>query len=234
MSVPYNRPVRNVALRLGALYGSDSAALETSYTQTSLTLADFDGGVPFEAIKDAVLMAEEQLAQAIADSGEHPWRAYLASQTANVANNGALPSVDSASKPIIGIYGAVSDATDGTICVEMPLDLVKRRAVNANTQFKLPVYWFNITGRYISHTRTNVRLEVCTYDRSAQSTSLEAGGNILLPDVLEPAYVCGALATFGEKLGEQAGYFQTVFTEQLISIRRGLANVVAEVPTSVA
>lgn len=228
MSVPFHRIVRNVAHRIGYLKGGNAAGIDVSFNTVPLTIADFQHG-SFEAVKDAVLMAEEQLAEAIADTGEHPWRAYLASQTANVPHEGALPSTNSASKPIIGIWGAILDSTDATPCTEMPLDMVRRRATNSNTQFRLPVYWYNIVGRYLFHTRTNVVIEVCTYDAGTQRTAIDSNGNILLADVLEPAYVMGGLAFLG---GEGSDSYKGAFSEQLATIRRGLSNVIGEVSTA--
>lgn len=193
MAVAYQTILAAVALRVNALVGATVAALETTYTTSPLTSANFQSTIfPFTAIKNAILNAEEKLAQRIANNADDPLRQYMADVTASLATPATLPSVSTNSKPIIGIWGAVRDATSGIVCTQMPLDLVRRRA--ASTNLVIPVWWFNITGGRIEHTRTNVAIECCVYSRTDQSTAFDADGDILLADALEPDYISEALA----------------------------------------
>lgn len=193
MAVAYRTILAAVALRINALIGTSASALETTYTTSPLTDANFQSTIfPFTAIKGAVLNAEEKLAQKIANNADDPLRQYMADVTANLSNPSTLPSLSTNSKPIIGIFGAVRDATSGIVCSQMPLDMVRRRA--SATGLIVPVWWFNITGGRIEHTRTNVVIECCVYSRTDQATAFDADGNILLADALEPDYISEALA----------------------------------------
>lgn len=234
MSVTYNVILAETALRINALTGATAANLQTAYVTSPLTTTQFQSTIfNFQSVKDAILDAEGRLAWAIADTGDHPWRQYIASTTANQATTSTLPSTSTGSKPIIGIWGAVVDATDSIVCSQMPLDMVRRRVANAGTAYVCPVYWYNITGGRIEHTRTNVKVECCIYSRSDQSTSFDANGNILLPDGLAQAYWCGALATLmrDDEFTDQANKYSAYFDGAIQSIRGGLTSVQGAVPT---
>jgi len=193
MAVAYRTILAAVALRINALIGADALTLEATYVTSPLTSANFQSTIfGFTSIKDSILNAEEKLAQKIANNADDPLRQYMANVTANLSNPSTLPSTSTDSKPIIGIWGAVRDATSGIVCSQMPLDIVRRRA--AATDLVIPVWWFNITGGRIEHTRTNVAIECCVYSRTDQSTTFDANGNILLADALEPDYISEALA----------------------------------------
>lgn len=191
MSVPYQAIFAATALRVNALVGALAPALETSFTTSPLTTAEFQSSIfPFTAIKYAVINGEEKLVIKTANNPDDPNRQYLANTTAALTNPSTLPSLSANSKPIIGAWGAVRDGSNGTVCSQMPLDIVRRRA--ASTQV-IPVYWSNITSGRIEHTRTSVIVECCTYSRSDQLTIFSANGNILLSDALEPDYIEEAL-----------------------------------------
>lgn len=193
MAVAYRTIIAATALRVNALIGATAATLETTYTTSPLTSANFQSTIfPFTSIKGAVLNAEEKLAQRIANNADDPLRQYMADVTANLSNPSTLPSTSTNSKPIIGTLGAVRDATSGIVCSQMPLDQVRRRA--SATDMVIPCWWFNITGGRIEHTRTNVVIECCVYSRTDQATAMDANGNILLADALEPDYISEALA----------------------------------------
>jgi hypothetical protein len=234
MSVPYSVVLRETAIRANAIVGPIPSTLETNYVVSPLTTTQVQSSIfSFTAIKDAVLNAEERLAWAIADTADHPWRTYMSLVTSDLANAAILPATSSGSVPIIGVWGAVVDSTSAFPCSQMPLDQVRRRAINANTQFKCPVYWYNITGNRIEHTRTNVKVEVCGYSRSTQSTTFDANGNILLPDALEYAYVCGAVSMLvrDDEWKEQSQIYASYFNNALTQISKGQVETLAATPT---
>lgn len=234
MSVPYNVVLRQIGIRINALTGATAATLETAYTTSPLTTSQFQSTIfSFTSVKDAVLTAEEALANAIAETGDHPLRQYIASTTADVADKATLPSTSTGSKPIIGIWGAVVDSSTSVVCSQMPLDMIRRRVANSGSVYVCPVYWYSITGGRIEHTRTNVKVECCIYSRSDQSTSFDANGNILLADSLEHAYVCGALSLLmrDDEFSEQAGKYRAYFDDTLNAIRKGLSVAEGAVPT---
>ena len=223
MTTPYHRILRNIALRAGALKGGNPAGLDVTFGTATLTAADFVGP-GFEASKDALLLAEEKLSQAIADTGNHPWRRVLTSQTANISHGALIPSTDSSSKPVIGVRGSVRDSSDSVVCTEQPLETVRRHVRNANSWRVCPVYYYKIDDNRLYHTRTNVIFDVCTYDAATQRAAIDSNSNMLLPDVLEEALVCGGLAylsTADEFTADYARYFDAT----LSAIRQGLASL---------
>lgn len=232
MTVAYHDLLRGAALRVNALEGAQAAALETTYLTGTLSAANFKSATfPFTAIKAAILMAEGKLAAAIGDTGNHPWRQYLVGVTALLAHETALPKLDANSKPIIGAWGSVYDGSDGTACTEQPLEVIRRRVRNANSFFRTPVYHYKLDGGRIYHTRTSVYLDCCVYDRAAQKAAMDANGNMLLPDALEEALICGALSYLvrDDAFVNQAGLYRAYFNETEAGIRAGLTSVSAKV-----
>lgn len=229
MSLSYNTILRNVAIRINAIEGTTASDLETNYvvsplTTTQVVSADFS----FTPIKDAILLAEEKLAHAIANVGNHPWRRFLNGITASIAHQGIIPSTDASSNPIVGIYGAVRDASDGTICTEMPLEVIRRRVRNANSFYRAASYFYKIDGVRIEHTRTNVTIDVCVYNRTTQQTAINTlTNNTVLPDALEEALVCGAVSYLvrDDAFSAQAALYRTYFQDTLAMIARGLTSV---------
>ena len=225
MSVPYSVPLRQLALRAGMLRGSQVYGIDTSYLSTPLTKAELsDGPYPLQGLKDALLSAEEALANAIADTGNHPWRAYLLSETAALSTGDPMPSVDVNDDPIIGIYGSVVDGADTTlICTEQPTEVI-RRWKQSSGYWVIPFYYYSLDGNGITHTRTTVKVQVCVYNRATQSAAVDANDPMLLPDTLEEAMVAGGVAKLN---APNAAIYATMFNATLASIRAGLASVAA-------
>lgn len=225
----YHDILAGVAVRVNALTGAQAAALETTYNLRPLTSTQFKSAVfPFGAVKDALLLAEAKLATAIAETGNHPWRAFLKSLTADLVNRGFLPKLDGiAGSPIIGVWGSVVDSTDGKPCTEQPIELIERLVENAGGFWTRQYYYFNFRGDRIFHTRTNVKMEVCVYDRTLQKGRVDNNDPILLPDALEEAYIAGAISYLvrdDEFVGQAAGY-RAYFETSLMSIKQGFTSV---------
>lgn len=219
MSVPYMRPLRNVALRVGALRGGVPAGVDLSFNTLPLTAADFGVGPGFEQCKDALLYAEERLVGAIADTGNHPLRRVLQSQTASIANGALIPSTNASSVPVVGIRGSVVDAADGTVCDLCSLAEIRGWVRDANDWLITPIYAYHIDDERIFHTRDNVKIDVCTYNATTQRTAIDSNSNMLLPDPLEEALACGGAMYLGKT--EYAGYFEAAIS----AIRSGLVSV---------
>ena len=231
MGVPYTILIRNVAVRINALTGATQPAdLETAYTITPLTAADVQESsiFPFSAIQDAVLLAEQKLAQTIAETKDHAWRARLISQTDELATNATLPAFDENGLSIIGLYGDVFDSTDETVLSEQPLETIRRRLATP-ALWKIPVYHYAVTGDSIVHTRTNVRIEVCVWDYLNQEAAIQANDDMLLPDVLEEAIICGAITMLvrDDEWLAQGSQYASYFTDALAAIRGGETNMKA-------
>lgn len=228
MPVTYQQLLHSVAIRTNALVGTQKATITVTYDTALLTDANFKSADwPFNAFRDAILMAEEDFAWAIADTANHPWRANMASLV-SLADGGSMPSTVGLSSKIIGLYGAVYDSIDGIECLEGELDEIMRvRRLQTAGTITLPAYLYRIDGGRIRHTRTSVSVEVCIYNRDTQLTSFNANGNMLLPDVLELALVARAIAilTKDGAFEDQAKLYEAYATNALMRIRDGLTSV---------
>jgi hypothetical protein len=196
MAFTYHDIVADAAIRISALIGVDSAALNTTFLVRPLTQANFQSTVfPFEPVKTAVLMAEGKLARAIANSNDS-MRDYLHSTTAALANQAQLPSLDVNGKQIIGVWGDVHDASDGKPCRPNTLANIQRIIDNAGSRYLLQSYFYNRTRDRIYHTRTTVKIDCCFYDAVTQETAIDNDSAVLLPFASKEAYVNGAVTMF--------------------------------------
>lgn len=175
-----------------------------------------------------MLWAEERLAHAIADNATHPWRQYLADVTQTLAYGDVLPAQSDNNLPIIGQWGAVRDSSTSEVCSLMPMAQIRRRVTNPNTNLVCSVYWYNISGGRVFHTRTNVTIDCCAYSRTVQSTELNNNGIIALADVLEPAYVAGAVSHLvrDDEFMGQAQAYAAYFNKTIEAIGQGMTSVV--------
>jgi hypothetical protein len=223
----YNDVLRQIALAVDALVGTIPADLETTYSTNPLTSADFGSAIlPFTKLKDAMLSAEAGLAMAVLSTGDHPWRESFRDATAPLTYGDPIPAVGVGGGTIVGIYGAVRDSTSGEPCTRNELEQIRDRVINPNGMWKIEVFWFAINDRRLYHTRTAATIDVCTYDRP-DALTLDLTADILLPDVLVPAYVDGALAECvrDDEFAEQAGLFGGMYTAWINGIKSGLTSV---------
>jgi hypothetical protein len=214
MPTTYHQILSQIAVRHGALIGGQVVAVDSSYRTSPLTSAEFGENAatfPFSAYKGALLLAEEALVTTIANYVDkpgrgkvyHAWRRPLLSQTAAISPAAIIPATNSASKQIIGAYGAVRDASNGNELVEHAVDDIQRakRGI-ADGWIKTAVYQYAIDGDFIDHTRTTVKIDVCTYDGAAQGTAIDSNSAMLLPDAVGFVLVCGGV---GFSQGSVAG-----------------------------
>jgi hypothetical protein len=229
MGVSINTIIRQASLRINGIAGSLPADVEAAYVTTPLPSID-SADFPLSFFRDTCLAVESKLATAIASYRDektralHPWRSLLLSQTAAIPNRGTIPSVDSGGNQIIGVLGSVFDALDSEMCDEMPLDDVRIAVRNSGNWLKSNVYAFALVGNRIEHTRTNVKIDVCTYNRTTRTTAIATlTNNILLPDALEEAYVCGivSLAIRDGAFTNQANTYRAYYRESLADLGRG-------------
>lgn len=215
-ALTYHDLAAMVGLRINALSGTDAPDLQVTYTTRPLTDADFISSIfPFAAIRDAILNAEQKLANAIGFSADRTLRAYLRSETDALASGADLPSLDADDNPIIGNFGAVLDGTVQTqILTRKPVATVLNY-LRATGIFLVPVYNYAMASGQILHTRTTAILECCVYNGSTQAAAFDNDDTILLPDSLAEAYICGALAMlvrddeFLSQSTQYAGFFAT-------------------------
>lgn len=231
MSVSYQTILHDVAIRMRALVGTQVLNIATTYDTGTLTSAHFKSADwPFNSFRDAILMAEAELAAAIAMTGNHPWRAYYAGITNTLTNGAQLPSTDSLNAPIIGVWGTVYDANStARPCTEQPLEVIRR--INQETDWRrYPLYYFKIDGQLIFHTvPAGVKIDVCAYNRATRLAAWPAG-NISLPDVLEATLVARAISlmTKDNAFVEQAKIYRDYSDVAITAIRSGLTSVPAK------
>lgn len=230
MSVALHTILREAAVRTNALVGASAVALELTYATLPLTSADFQSTIfPFTAYLDQQTASIARYANAIAETGNHPWRSFVGfTVTATLASGDSMPSVGANGDPIVGIYGSVLDADDQTIvCTEYP-DQVIRRRLNNPSAWVIPVYGFKMSGDGITHTRPNgVVVQVCTFSWDTIAALVAANGDLPLPDSLANA-ICydmiGALVRDDEFMA-QANVFRGYADAVEQSIRQGLTSV---------
>jgi hypothetical protein len=141
-------------------------------------------------------MAQGEIVEAIASTPKHPERQRYADVTASLANLAAIPRTGAGtSKLIIGVLGFVRDASDSQAVEPAPLDAVRSYNRFISSVYSgFDAYLYAINGNRIEHTRTNVVIEVCVYERPASLS-----GNIDLDDHHEGALVQGAVSKLALK-----------------------------------
>jgi hypothetical protein len=224
MPISYHDLAASTGVRISALDGSDAPALQITYSKRPLTDADFQSTIfPFDAIRDAILNAEQKLCQAIGKSTDRVLRSYIGSQTVALVSGDELPTLDENGVNIIGDFGAVVDSSNPAIlCTRMPLKVVERRNL-------APALWllggaiYAMDGTRIIHSQAGVVLECCVYDGATQTTAFDQDSTILLPDTFAEAYINGALAMLmrDDEFIDQAGRFATYFATSLAAIPAG-------------
>jgi hypothetical protein len=238
MACSFESVIRQAGVRINAITGATPALLETAYTTSPLTTSQVvSPDFTLSVLKDTLLLVEEKLVNAVANFKVkevspkgvvsyryHEWRTSITSQTASLAHKAALPSVDSSNNKIVGVYGSVFDASDNIACEEMALQDIRIAVRNANSWVLVPVYGYYINGNRIHHTRTNVVIDVCTYNRTTRATAIGTITDpILLPDAAEEAYVCGIISllvrddAFTAQSQIYRSYFESTLSGQVLA-----------------
>lgn len=228
----YNTLLRELALTTNALGGTAiPAALNTVYDTVPLTVANFNVATgssifSFGFLKDKLLNAQEGLFMALAFTAANPLRGFIESQTAALAY-GAPILIDSTGLPVVGAYGAVRDADSGEPCTLNELEQIRLRHL-ASSWMILQVYEYAVLDKRVYHTReeAGVIVDVCAYERPDTDT-LDLTGNILLPDILGPAIVQGAIAECyrDDEYLEQAARAGAIYSGWLTALKAGFGEV---------
>lgn len=194
MAYTYNMALRQLGLKTNSIVGTQSTDMESTYATSPLTSANFNSTIyTFLFLKEQILNAQEGLLLAIALTEKHPWREFVGPSSVNNLSSGDRVTTTAANgAQRVGAWGAVRDTSDSKPCTRKSLRQVQDRIDNPNTLWIMPVYWFAQDGDRIRHTRTTVNLDVCTYTRP-DAAALSLTSNILLPDILGPAIVDGAV-----------------------------------------
>ena len=162
---------------------------------------------------------------ALASTATNPLRPFIESQTDTLAY-GAQISTNAAGLPVVGAYGAVRDAENSQPLTLNEIEDIQARNINPNSMFKLAVYQYAILGDRIFATRAGVIVDVCGYERP-DTDSLDLESDILLPDVLGPAVVQGAIAECfrDDEYLEQAARAGTIYSGWVNGLRAGMARI---------
>src|SRR5262249_15901664 len=145
--------------------------------------------------KDALVSVLGRIIRTYASVPNHPFRAYNLSQTASIAHKGLIPSVDASSKPIVGIYGAIRDASDGEILTKMPAQIIQTIIENPDVQLRGDYYHYEIIDDRLHHTRTNAKIDVVTFSAPDILTSIGANGDAPIPDACLDVAWTGLVST---------------------------------------
>lgn len=221
MAIPYPQVRVQVALRSGQLIGTDQATLEAAYSGAWATALD-GSEVPLTAIRDSILAVEKELAHAIGSNANHPYRDSLYGISSNLADNALIPTVDASSKAFIGLFSGVVDATSSYPLTEMPVQVIEdlASAFFADTEF----YHYCFIGNRIRHTRANVKIAGCVWDRTTQLAAYAANGNSPLPQVLENTLIAGTLVNLVQASGwfiNEAGYYAQLYQSGIAMLSSG-------------
>lgn len=238
MATAYRTIYRQTALRINAIAGTDSAAIETAYADGTWTSGEIDSVMfPYTAIKDAILDTEGEIAGIIAGQTDHPYRAFLQGVTASLSDGEVLPIADASSNVIVGVLGSVRDATDSVNLTAQPLSVIKNIRRNSGSFLVSDYYYYCIVGNRIRHTRSGVIADCCIYDRSDQATVLDTSlangtGDIVLPDALAGTVVAGAVSRLvrDDEFANQAQVYRNYYE----SVLRALLNGGVHVPSAPA
>ena len=219
MSLAYSKVINEVLNLLGAVAGATAASADANYTASpSTSTVDGPDFLPNQVV-DAIFAAQGEIAEAIASTPLHPERTRYADVTSSLANRASIPRTGSGtSKLIIGIPGVVKDASTSKPLLPMALDAVRSFNEFSSTVYNgFSAHWYAINSGQVEHTRTNVIIEVCVYERPTSSS-----GNIDIDDHHEGGLVQGAVAKLALKEAMFAELYQganTMWQAHIAQIR---------------
>lgn len=195
MPFSYTQVIRMAAHRVKAITGTDPVTLEAAYTTTPLTATQVSNSAdfPLSPIKDAIIATVGKIVRAYANVSDHPFRTET--QTANIANKGAIPKLDSGGKKIVGVFGAIRDASTGNVLTEQPVQLI--RSINTSKlsgHLKDSYFHHKIIGKRLEHTVANAVIDVQVWDEPTERVLINAQGSCSLDDSLFDAVVMGTVS----------------------------------------
>lgn len=225
----YNTILREIAITVNALGGTTTPAqLNAVYDTVPLTEANFTVATassifPFNFLKDKMLNSQERLFWALASTATNPLRVFIASQTASLAY-GDVVDTNSDGLTVVGALGAVRDVE-----TEQPLTLNEIEDIqirNRSTWMRLKVFQYALIGTRIYPTVDAVTVDVCAYERPDTDT-LDLTTEILLPDVLGPPMVQGAIGECfrDDEFMEQSRQAMSLHNAWLAALGAGMAQI---------
>jgi hypothetical protein len=174
-------------------------------------------------IIDNMVSVIGSIIKAYAETENHPFRANNISQTVNIANKGLIPAVDSANKPIVGLYGAIRDAATGEELTRKSPQVVKSIVENTDTQLKGTYFYYARSGERLYHTVANAVIDVITFSADTEMTQVAANANIPVPDACFDLAWTGLVASLmvDDEYVQQAAAHGQYFSNGLQSMKLG-------------
>src|SRR4249920_2148492 len=127
--------IRQVAARMNTIVGATATDANTNYSSDPFVASKTDSAAyPYQMIVDACAQAEAQVAQAIGQTTNHPWRHYLyggslSDAGGGLVNGAALNQLSGVAQTGVLGYGQVFVQSGGVVipCTEHPLEDIVRR-----------------------------------------------------------------------------------------------------------
>lgn len=205
MAITYAKVTQEVLNLLSAVLGSTPTAADANYTATPSTGTVIGPDFLASQVQDAIVAAQGEIVEAIALTPLHPERARFADVTTTLANRAAIPRTGAGTlKLIIGVSGAVRDSGSNETLERVALDMVRRfNRFSASIYSGVTQFWYAINSGRIEHTRPNVIIDVCVYERPTSFA-----GNVDLDDHHEGGLIQGAVAKLALKESMFASLFE--------------------------
>lgn len=189
MPFNYSIPKREFALRSAQLAGTNQASLQTAYAAFTVDGAE----IPVTSIKNLMLMICKECAQVIGQNAVHPARTFLYGRSVDLANLASTPSVDNSGSEFVGVFDSVADSATNAPLTLQPTQTL---ADVANTFFSdTELFYFNITGNQVRHTRPLAYLQGCVWNQTTQEALYDSDGACPLPEVCANMVVNGMIAS---------------------------------------
>jgi hypothetical protein len=224
MSVPYRQLLRMVGARVNAVPGATQTVKESNYLTSPLTITQLGSrDFNFSLIKDICVAVLGEIVEAYASVINHPFRVRNLSQTSDIAHKGSIPSIDSSTRPIVGVYGVVRDVATNEVMTKQPLQVIQTIVDDTDNFLKRNYYYYDIVDRIIYHTQTNVNIDVCTFSASDELGVIASNGNIPVPDACLAMAVDGIAARMivDDEFFTQAQVFNSYYQAGLALYRSG-------------
>lgn len=229
MALTYNDLLRQLALTVNALGGvTNPSALNTVYDTVPLTEANFTSATAssifsFGFLKEKLLNSQERLFMALASTAINPLRAFVESQTDTLVYGDKIET-NAAGLPVVGAIGTVRDVATGQPLTLNEVEDIQIR--NRSSWMILNVFQYALIGNRIYPTVDEVIVDVCAYERP-DVDALDLTSDILLPDVLGPAIVQGAIGECfrDDEYMEQAQQAMGIHNAWLAALGAGMAQI---------
>lgn len=226
-NLAYRQILRMASLKINGIVGTTKTNLESAYMTTPLTATQI-GNTDFtiSMLSDLLVAVVGRIVRSYAMVPNHPFRTNNVSQTANIAHKGLIPSVNSASKPIVGVYGAIRNSTTGEVMTEAPVQIIRSIIDNTDSRLKGTYDYYAQMGDRLEHTAANAVIDVCTFDTVTELAAIAANGAAPIPDALLDVASSGLVASLviDDEFVSQSQLHAAYFERCLEEMRTGVSG----------